>query len=180
MSKKYISVYEPVTVGEKNRGEEQYCLVCGDDGIRKAKGIGSFITAESFPLEDIIRVDCYTGDELENNMASGAAAGLILGGVAGAVVGGLLNSGSSKAWWIEIELKDKSMHYFRLAQGSDNKVFLKWAKKYNVKVEPAKPTENPAENISGADEIIKYKQLLDQGVLTQEEFDAKKKQLLGI
>ncbi|MFJ7647694.1 SHOCT domain-containing protein [Lysinibacillus sp. NPDC097279] len=33
---------------------------------------------------------------------------------------------------------------------------------------------------SAADEIIKFKQLLDEGILTQDEFDAKKKQLLGI
>lgn len=33
---------------------------------------------------------------------------------------------------------------------------------------------------SAADEIIKFKQLLDAGVITQEEFDAKKKQLLGL
>ncbi|MGE7839630.1 SHOCT domain-containing protein [Lysinibacillus sp. NPDC093712] len=33
---------------------------------------------------------------------------------------------------------------------------------------------------SVADEIIKFKQLLDEGILTQDEFDAKKKQLLGI
>ncbi len=33
---------------------------------------------------------------------------------------------------------------------------------------------------SAADEILKLKQLLDAGVLTQEEFDAKKKQLLGL
>ena len=31
-----------------------------------------------------------------------------------------------------------------------------------------------------ADEIIKYKNLLDQGIITQEEFDAKKKQLLDL
>ena len=31
-----------------------------------------------------------------------------------------------------------------------------------------------------ADELIKYKELLDQEVITQEEFDAKKKQLLGL
>ncbi len=30
------------------------------------------------------------------------------------------------------------------------------------------------------DELIKYKQLLDMGALTQEEFDAKKKELLGL
>ena len=34
--------------------------------------------------------------------------------------------------------------------------------------------------ISEADEIKKFKDLLDSGIITQEEFDAKKKQLLGL
>jgi predicted Zn-dependent peptidase len=33
---------------------------------------------------------------------------------------------------------------------------------------------------SSADEILKYKNLLDMGVITQEEFEQKKKQLLGL
>jgi predicted Zn-dependent peptidase len=33
---------------------------------------------------------------------------------------------------------------------------------------------------SPADEIRKYKELLDDGVITQEEFEQKKKQLLGL
>lgn len=33
---------------------------------------------------------------------------------------------------------------------------------------------------SSADEIAKFKKLLDDGTITQEEFDAKKKQLLGL
>ena len=33
---------------------------------------------------------------------------------------------------------------------------------------------------SSADELKKYKELLDSGIITQEEFDAKKKQLLGL
>lgn len=33
---------------------------------------------------------------------------------------------------------------------------------------------------SAADELKKFKELLDMGVITQEEFDAKKKQLLGL
>ncbi|PHA45142.1 hypothetical protein COE68_10365, partial [Bacillus toyonensis] len=37
-----------------------------------------------------------------------------------------------------------------------------------------------AASVSGADEILKYKELLDQGVISEEEFQAKKKQLLGI
>ena len=34
--------------------------------------------------------------------------------------------------------------------------------------------------VSNAEELKKYKELLDGGVITQEEFDAKKKQLLGL
>ncbi len=33
---------------------------------------------------------------------------------------------------------------------------------------------------SNADELAKYKDLLDKGIISQEEFDAKKKQLLGL
>ena len=46
-------------------------------------------------------------------------------------------------------------------------------------------TENPIQtsNItqtSNTEELKKYKELLDSGIITQEEFDAKKKQLLGL
>ena len=34
--------------------------------------------------------------------------------------------------------------------------------------------------LSPADELKKFKDLLDMGAITQEEFDAKKKQLLGL
>lgn len=39
------------------------------------------------------------------------------------------------------------------------------------------PTSSEA---SSADEIMKFKELLDSGVITQEEFDAKKKEILGV
>ena len=45
----------------------------------------------------------------------------------------------------------------------------------------AEPTTPPVtSSTSNADELKKYKELLDSGVITQEEFDAKKKQLLGL
>lgn len=34
--------------------------------------------------------------------------------------------------------------------------------------------------VSSADEILKYKNLLDAGAITEEEYNAKKRQLLGI
>ena len=39
---------------------------------------------------------------------------------------------------------------------------------------------SPKTNISGADEIKKYKELLDCGIIKEEEFSKKKKELLGI
>lgn len=47
---------------------------------------------------------------------------------------------------------------------------------------PANPTNNPSGSnvgISVADEIKKFKELLDMGAITQEEFDAQKKKLLS-
>lgn len=46
--------------------------------------------------------------------------------------------------------------------------------------EKATYEENVASSISNADEIKKFKDLLDLGIITQEEFDAKKKQLLDL
>lgn len=34
--------------------------------------------------------------------------------------------------------------------------------------------------VSPADELLKFKQLLDSGIITQEEFDEKKRQILGL
>ena len=42
------------------------------------------------------------------------------------------------------------------------------------------PVTAPVVTMSNADELKKYKELLDTGIITQEEFDAKKKQLLGL
>lgn len=59
--------------------------------------------------------------------------------------------------------------------------FVKRSKLFNrkdaVKVELANPQPASASN---ADELKKYKELLDNGVISQEEFETKKKQLLGL
>lgn len=56
------------------------------------------------------------------------------------------------------------------------------AEKVKIKIEElitqsAASSENYA---SGADEILKYKNLLEQGIITQEEFNNKKKQILNL
>lgn len=48
-------------------------------------------------------------------------------------------------------------------------------------VAPAQAAPHRAATALGtAEELKTYKELLDTGVITQEEFDAKKKQLLGL
>lgn len=42
------------------------------------------------------------------------------------------------------------------------------------------PTGQTFQSLSTADEILKFKNLLDSQIITQEEFDAKKRQLLGL
>ena len=42
------------------------------------------------------------------------------------------------------------------------------------------PNVQQVNQISAADELKKFKELLDSGLISQEEFDAKKKQLLGL
>lgn len=51
----------------------------------------------------------------------------------------------------------------------------------NGRISSSKSANEPQTmNPSPADELLKYKQLLDCGAITQEEFDAKKKQLLNL
>lgn len=52
--------------------------------------------------------------------------------------------------------------------------------KAEEKQQKAKELQNQKMIVSTVDEIRQYKQLLDEGIITEEEFQAKKKQLLGL
>lgn len=56
-------------------------------------------------------------------------------------------------------------------------VALMWAL---IKPEPPQVKVVSENKSSDADELMKYKALLDQGVITQQEFDEKKRQILGL
>ncbi len=49
-----------------------------------------------------------------------------------------------------------------------------------LKIKKSQGIKDAAATVSAADEIKKYKELLDMNVITQEEFETKKKQLLGM
>lgn len=79
------------------------------------------------------------------------------------------------------------MQWAQGAAANDNAVLFKkkdneTAEQLKVKVEELIASANSATGnpVSGADEILKYKSLLDQGVITEAEFEQQKKKLLGL
>ena len=69
---------------------------------------------------------------------------------------------------------------FQLAK-IDNETVGKAVDFIKSKIREAKnPTQTVINATSAADELKKFKDLLDAGIITQEEFDAKKKELLGL
>ncbi len=60
------------------------------------------------------------------------------------------------------------------------KVYVELNKLINKRQDVSSGVTVVKQDVSSAEELKKYKELLDTGVITQDEFDAKKKQLLGL
>ena len=82
--------------------------------------------------------------------------------------------------FITTETKTSSFIYktaYKSAQDALSALQLAVDKVDNTPVEAAPVIQQAT---SGADEILKYKGLLDAGIITEEEFNAKKAQILGL
>ena len=79
---------------------------------------------------------------------------------------------------ISIDCRNETIIFF-----TNKKKIVEVYNKINSAVDNIKNTNNTVTvntELSNADELKKYKELFDSGVITQEEFDAKKNQLLGL
>ena len=87
--------------------------------------------------------------------------------------------GTSALWGIDVGTSSGRIH-FKLIKNKDE--IHSELSKLLMERQHAEKTHNiqSTTSTSNADELKKYKELLDDGVITQEEFDAKKKQLLGL
>lgn len=119
---------------------------------------------------------CYTLEDLEENRRlAKSATGSSIVGIVGAL-GGYYAASSNSTQSANDQLA-RMVDYSKCPKcGSRNLVD---ATDEDIERNKA-PQGTVIQQTSAADELKKFKELLDMGIITQEEFDAKKKQLLGL
>ena len=136
------------------------------------------------------------GDTVSKGGVGRAIVGGALFGGVGAVVGGITGEKRSKSVTKELRVKFITKTplypeiYINIIMNGNVKagsmvysVYYGTLQKILTEltlIQNEQKPEHHVEAISGADEILKYKKLLDEGIITQEEFEIKKKQLLGM
>ncbi len=135
---------------------------------------------------------CYNVDDLKKNKSNansamlhsigGIAGGLggIAGGVSGNFVAGAANNTGAAVSNASAEAAlNRIVDYNKCPHCGSTDLKILSAEEFE---EEKKKANAPAQNttISSADELKKFKELFDSGIITQEEFDAKKKELLGL
>lgn len=148
------------------KGKNGQLLVYADHIEIKRKGFLSFLTHgaagdKTIPYTAIQSVQLKKGSMMVN--------GYIQFGILGAVErrGGIYNATDD----------ENSVVFTKSSNETAEKI-----KEYiegNI-LEQQSRSATPVIQSSPADEVLKLKQLLDAGVLSQEEFDIKKKQILGL
>lgn len=154
-----------------------------------------------YSFDDIIAFELLEdGNSITKGGTGRAIAGGLLFGGVGAIVGGSTGKRKTKSTCIKLQIKitvnSMSMPavYINLIAGETKTDGFIYKAAYSSAQNILSVLQVICENnktlhetvsestvaTSSADEILKYKTLLDQGIITQEEFDAKKKQLLGL
>ena len=185
------------------RGIKKWMLVNDEKrmiGVPFTDYNGEIISIELIPFDDLIDFELIEDGETlikENSGLGRAVAGGLLFGKTGAVVGAVTGKKSTSMQYctdmrinLTVKNRDNPLIVIRLI----NKMVSKDSNYYRQVVEDSekliailksithdrKDAENAAPVFSAADEILKFKNLLDMGVLTQEEFDKKKAELLEL
>lgn len=128
--------------------------------------LGSFITGNITDGEKTIYYSDCIGVQFKK---SGLAIGYLQFETAGGIMNNKANNFFNENTFTWDTTKQSNEHMEEVANYVRSRVdYYKHAK------------NAPVETSSPADELKKYKELLDMGVITQDEFDAKKKQLLGL
>lgn len=171
---------------------EKYFEIDENNGLWK---VPSFHPSLVFSSEEIINFELLqNGDSItKGGLGSSIVGGALFGGV-GAIVGSNVGKKKTVQEITEFRIKIITRNpfypeiYINLlvtgktkSNGIVFKSYIASAQKILslLTIITAKD-EKKEPSASSADEILKFKHLLDEGIITQEEFEAKKKQLLGL
>lgn len=181
----FASLSYPFSQRENGEEAAEYILdFVGGEERKKQKEIQKEIEEKQKEIEEkgyrkrcnvCGKIFCYTLEDLAENKRKARSAALSgLGGIAGALSGNYA-AGATSNQSAEDQLS-RIVDYNKCPScGSRDLVDLTDEDIANINAQ-----QNGQSTISSADELKKYKELLDMGVITQEEFDAKKKQLLDL
>lgn len=138
-----------------------------------------------FKWEDISKIDSESQGEISKSLSMGkAAAGLVLLGPLGALLGaGMKSTHDNRVMFVNIRYKDEygetcqCILQTKQAPEIANALNTERKKYY---AENNIPFKANAEKSTDLNDLEKLAELKDKDVITAEEFEAKKKQLLGI
>ena len=152
-----------------------------------------------YNFSDIVDFELLEDGEsiAKGGLGRAVVGGVLFGGV-GAIVGGGTGGKKSKPICTSLNIKitlnnmSNPVAYINFIKTSTKKNSIIYKSMYKsaqeclsvlqLIVNGQEEVKNDIEttSISSADEILKFKNLLDQGIINEEEFEAKKKQLLGL
>ena len=163
--------------------------------------------ARTFVVLHVNEIASFEVLEKQTSGAGAAAVGALTFGAGGALVGSLMGAGKSTRIdlkivttrpdnpMIVINLYDKNGTVGSVANPNamknivfsasarakkmDSEIMTLCSALEGLLVRNMAQPQTVVQQSSTADELLKYKQLLDSGLITQEEFDAKKRQLMG-
>ena len=163
----------------------------------------NFKNSTIYDFDDIIDFELLEDGTTitKGGLGRATVGGLLFGGV-GAIVGGVTGGkkASTKCTSLQVKITVNNINapaeYIKLISSTVDKKSSLYKAAYQNAQEilsllqlicsqretdnPVGSTNTPVQDVSAADEIRKFKALMEEGIITEEEFLAKKKQLLGL
>ena len=122
------------------------------------------------------KIYCYTQKDIEENLRNAKRAMVSSVGALANAIGGTQIGYYGSSTETDRAL-GKIIDYSRCPSCNSSNVSQITEEEF---VAVSTKAENSSNNVSAADEILKYKNLLDMGIITEEEFEFKKRELLGL
>lgn len=138
-----------------------------------------------YSFDEVAGYESDTPDDLTVTETKGGIGRAVIGAAVAGPVGAIVGAATAKTETRKGRSKESVSIHFALPLGESNlpttvypggmTAFLK-----SCKGSPEQPWGTAPATPSSADELLKFKQLLDMGAITEAEYNAKKSQLLGL